>query len=467
MSERNGRASNSGAPPPTADLLAELLPLRRAYPADLPPGSPQSTKLLAGDGLDELPAFEIHPLANAPDGFEPSQRDAVAAALSTPDLCVIQGSADTIPVAVEVVSRAAATGRRILLLAPTASVVDRLLESVAPRVDLCGIRCTEPGEETSALPSAVRQYLSAERVQQVQEALRHRLAEVRGRQSSLESRLVEVEASTRAARSNAQQLSTAAARLGPLAEALAARRWWTLGYWRARGMPDLAMRLAKLNAQLESSRQAERTSLEEETRLRREAAEESARAAGLESSGAIVSDRLAQCADLVAGTPAALTGNHMLAPEGRRFDLLVVVESQEIGEANLLAAAARADRWVLLGQPAQPTGPQANGCHAPETPFHALWQRLYVEPWGPENSRFLARLRHVPSCERGRLSVEPVADRPDIELRILEDRNQMPQLAEVAFPSGTTAEQARSYLIEQLGESPSAARAVRLAARTS
>jgi len=66
----------------------------------------------------------------------------------------------------------------------------------------------------------------------------------------------------------------------------------------------------------------------------------------------------------------------------------------------------------------------------------------------------VCRLRPVPPDRRGRLDREPVADRPDVELRIHTPPDGPPELAEVAFPGGTPITRAVEYVFEELGELP-------------
>src|SRR5262249_11483022 len=49
---------------------------------------------------------------------------------------------------------------------------------------------------------------------------------------------------------------------------------------------------------------------------------------------------------------------------------------------------------------------------------------------------------------------EAVADRPEIELRILLEPNGVPQLAEVVFPTQMGIADAKCFVFEQLGEAP-------------
>jgi hypothetical protein len=86
--------------------------------------------------------------------------------------------------------------------------------------------------------------------------------------------------------------------------------------------------------------------------------------------------------------------------------------------------------------------------------FHRLWQHLHADVWVREGDRLCCRLRPLPADQRGRLECEPVADAPDVELRILTPEEGPPALAEIAFPAGTGIDQAKAYVYRELGEVP-------------
>src|SRR5205823_11862548 len=86
--------------------------------------------------------------------------------------------------------------------------------------------------------------------------------------------------------------------------------------------------------------------------------------------------------------------------------------------------------------------------------FDRLWQLLGLDTWLREGSRLVCRLQPVPPNDRSALEIEPVADRHDIELRILIKPDGVPQLAEVVFPPNMSIAEAKAYVFEQLGEAP-------------
>lgn len=103
--------------------------------------------------------------------LDESQRDAVAKALDTPDLFLLQGLPGTgkSRVVAEVVTQAVRRGERVLLVAPAMPAVDRVLEEVADREGVCAVRCVAADEKPGDLPAAIRTLAIAERVRKLQE----------------------------------------------------------------------------------------------------------------------------------------------------------------------------------------------------------------------------------------------------------------------------------------------------------
>jgi hypothetical protein len=172
---------------------------------------------------------------------------------------------------------------------------------------------------------------------------------------------------------------------------------------------------------------------------------------------------LARSARVVAATTAAAAEVHSSA-EG--FDLLVVDEAQALSEANLLAAARRARRWVLVGEPPVdvPVAPSARPAPArsrsalPRPAFERLWNALHADPrrlpvrWHLAGDRLVCSLRPLLGEQERWLQREPVFDRPEIELGIVAPPQQGPQVVEVSFPASTPLEDARAYIFRELEE---------------
>src|SRR5205823_26732 len=78
-------------------------------------------------------------------------------------------------------------------------------------------------------------------------------------------------------------------------------------------------------------------------------------------------------------------------------------------DADLLAAARRGRRWVLVGEPAPSETRDARretrdgrAKRRPAPGFARLWDLLHCDPWGREGERGVCRLRPVPPAARGR-----------------------------------------------------------------
>jgi hypothetical protein len=83
------------------------------------------------------------------------QQAAVARALNTADVCLIEGKAGTgkSRVAAEIVTQAAARGLRVLLLAQNAAAVDRVLEMLMGREQIFALRSLGRDETLESLPA--------------------------------------------------------------------------------------------------------------------------------------------------------------------------------------------------------------------------------------------------------------------------------------------------------------------------
>jgi hypothetical protein len=157
------------------------------------------------------------------------------------------------------------------------------------------------------------------------------------------------------------------------------------------------------------------------------------------------------------------------------FDLLVIDAAEAVTEAELNALARRARRWVLVGHAPLPTphvedrspppSPAPRG-RAPArrpasaglrpAPFQKLWQTLHTDPrelpstWVQEKDGLFCRLRAVTAEESQHLESEHLADRPDVELRILAVPRREPVLAEIVFPPTTSIAEAKEYIFKEL-----------------
>jgi hypothetical protein len=197
----NGSSSGSALPvwedvfaAAATDQQRELLALARQqgvlYAHQLPPlagngARPDSNRqvlarLLAGlqarggpatPVVRELDPVLVHQVPVMDPALDDCQREAVARALHTPDVCLIQGLPGTgkSRVVAEILAQAANRGERVLLLAPHATAIDRALELVASRDIVFPIRCLGRTEALERLPLASRTATLTERQRRLQE----------------------------------------------------------------------------------------------------------------------------------------------------------------------------------------------------------------------------------------------------------------------------------------------------------
>jgi hypothetical protein len=128
------------------------------------------TRLLAGQ-VEGLEPLRVPPAAPGEVPLDEHQREAVARALETPDVCLIQGLPGTgkSHVIAEIITRAAGRGERVLFLAPRPAALDRVLETVGGRDMVCAIRCLGRDERPECLSPAVRALTFAERARSFRE----------------------------------------------------------------------------------------------------------------------------------------------------------------------------------------------------------------------------------------------------------------------------------------------------------
>jgi hypothetical protein len=100
------------------------------------------------------------PVTLADTELDAAQREAVARALATPDLCLIQGMPGTgkSRVIVEIIAQITARGQRVLFVAPSSAAIDRVLESLESAKTICGLRCLGPDESLESLAAKVRPF---------------------------------------------------------------------------------------------------------------------------------------------------------------------------------------------------------------------------------------------------------------------------------------------------------------------
>jgi hypothetical protein len=202
--------------------------------------------------------------------------------------------------------------------------------------------------------------------------------------------------------------------------------------------------------------------------------------AALEEAAPGLAARLPDVVNLVAATTTGLPQDDHFgdaSPHATAFDLLVLQDADQVTESEFLALARRARRWVLVGEaaaemqagsakpaPRRTPGPQRPVALRPASLrpgfFQRLWQHLVVDPrrlpyaWVQDKDRLCCRLLDLAPEQRQWLQSEPVADSPDIELRILAPPDAGPVLAEVLFPPSMSIFQAKAFIFRELEQLP-------------
>jgi hypothetical protein len=180
--------------------------------------------------------------------------------------------------------------------------------------------------------------------------------------------------------------------------------------------------------------------------------------------------QLAASARIVAANAAGLQGDPFFgdASAGSPFDLLVIDEAQRLGEAELIALASRARRWVLVGDvatdlplPAPPSrrnGPPRSQPVQARPAFQRLWSQIHCDPrrlpshWRIAGGQLIGSLRPIAAEQTPWVQHERVFDRPEIELRIVAPPRHEPIVAEVLFSDSTPVEQAKEFIYRELQE---------------
>lgn len=148
------------------------------YSHQIPPTSKNSTDhglhlltRLLGGHIDEI--SPVHPKAIQPfdADLDPTQREAIAKAMQTPDLCLIQGLPGTgkSRVAAEIALQAAARGERVLLLSTTSQANDRVLELIGNCDQAFPIRCVTAGDGIDQVPPSSIRFLYSEQLRRLRE----------------------------------------------------------------------------------------------------------------------------------------------------------------------------------------------------------------------------------------------------------------------------------------------------------
>lgn len=220
--------------------------------------------------------------------------------------------------------------------------------------------------------------------------------------------------------------------------------------------PNLAAGRESIVAQRSAMRQSLEVLLEQWSAIRRWLDAE------LKPSIAEISAVVA-CCPLVAAPIAHLRDllRVLKRSEQGRFDLVIVDEAEWLSDRELRRAARQAERCVLVGDSTLATRKSVRSADRPPTTpgrglslWHHLVERFQTFGWRHDGDRLCARIRWVPPRCYANLLVEPLMDRPEIELRFAEEGPERRELIEIIFPKGTELPEAARFLYQELGELP-------------
>lgn len=133
----------------------------------------------------------------------------------------------------------------------------------------------------------------------------------------------------------------------------------------------------------------------------------------------------------------------------QHFDVLMIDHAEHLTDAEQKACMPVATRWIFAGEPPEK---HLRANHQRPEWWGRLWHALYYpRTWVHEGAHFVCRLHPLTAAERRKCDREPVADNPDVELRVSIQHDE-PLLAEVAFPVQYPVASAREFLIQELQE---------------
>jgi hypothetical protein len=173
--------------------------------------------------------------------------------------------------------------------------------------------------------------------------------------------------------------------------------------------------------------------------------------------------QMAAEAQVVVATPLALDSDPFFTawPSEVPFGWMIFDRAEELPEAEFVRLSRWAERWIFVGdvesadhgRPLPLRAASRNG----RFPEYSLISRLAAwlnrETWTCENDQLVCRLWHVAPPRRLAITREPLADRPEIELRFIDcEVSGEALLAEIAFPPTMDLPAAKSFLFHTLGE---------------
>jgi len=372
---------------------------------------------------EQRPAFAAVALRN------PVSHPAFAAALGCPDAFLFNAPSgpDRLGLAIEFTEEALALGQRVLVVAEghNAGMLVQRFNELGYHTSLCS---TLDGHPTPVLPLLERRIAERERANECLrlEAPANEAAEKLERLEQLQragrDHDLLVEGLERELEELQHPASPPAGGLGGFVKKL---------FGSTKAPAEHPARIAAIEEQLKTLIPPERVDPKDiEAAAAAHRAADAAFARAIAQPVELAPETVASL-QVVVATFDAFDSSKLLADEGPRFDRLLIVDGEDLAEDDFLAAAARAEAWVLFGNP------EADGY------FTYLWMNMHsTGPWQREQDRLLYRLAPG-TCD----SSEPLCDRPEIELRFLGDR-----LVGIAFPTGMGIAEAKQFVATELGE---------------
>lgn len=121
--------------------------------------------------IGDLTPFESADTEIADAALDPLQREAVARALSAPDVFLLHGYPGTgkSRILAEILHQSALQGKRVLFLADAPNGLDVVLERLAARNSVYPVRFLEPGEQAGRLAPSVQSWTLTERLRALRE----------------------------------------------------------------------------------------------------------------------------------------------------------------------------------------------------------------------------------------------------------------------------------------------------------
>lgn len=472
-------------PPDLQRLLDRLLaPLPKSGANDSPEGRVFFQTLLHGPLTPELPEIDAAHLSWFDGGLDKSQRQAVCQAVNTADVFVLAGHAGTgkSRVLAEIVRQAIQHGTRVLFVAPSAAAINVVLSRIGETSSAPIFRCDQNGVAQS--PDFADQLLDKTRnvlddhergYRELESQEPHvddtRLAAITGELAALRTSEPRALADLEQHHAAISELQREIARSDTV--------FSRLMFWRTRNIATLQARLQVAMMGRQSAEKAltelrqRAASLESEQQMLTEAAERELQQWRLrmqQTDAALVAlrrwhDAVVACrgelhqrwretANLIAIHTDGDLSDYLPAAASM-FDMLILDEAHRLSEADLLRWAQHARKWVLSGEPAANRCTGKPRCDCGFWPH--LWQCLHVDTWYRENGAWRCRWQPPRSVRLADLRREPVADRPDIELRIRANSGPNSDLVEVAFPAAMSLETACQYVFRELQELPAPA----------